>query len=171
MKIAPMKLGNLASKISGRRSTTALEWVGRGLLTGIFIAAGISKIKDREGTLAYMKSKKLPANPVTLNGAIGMELGVAPLLALGVFPRYTAPLLAAFLVPTSFYFHDFWRLEGQERQMQQINFVKNLAIMGGLISVAMHDLSRARESGAGWRARPVIDRRPDYNDLTQMDAA
>lgn len=164
MRTAPMKLG-------------AIEWIGRGLMTGIFIAAGLSKVKDRQGTLAYMKSKKLPANSVSLGGAIGMELGVAPLLALGVLPRYTAPLLAAFLIPTSVVFHDFWKLEGQERQMEQINFAKNLAIIGGLVSLAVHDLQRARalgtESGlrSRWRARTVSDRRPDYNDLTQMDAA
>jgi putative oxidoreductase len=121
-----------------------IHFLGRALLSGIFIGAGISKVRGREQTLDYMASKKMPRSSMLLNGAIAMELGVAPAVALGVLPRFTAPMLASFLVPTAFIFHDFWKVEKSERQMEQINFMKDLAIAGGLIVVALHDIEKSR---------------------------
>ena len=46
------------------------------------------------------------------------------LAALGLF---------VFLIPTTLTFHNFWTLEDPERQQQMIHFLKNLAILGGLL--------------------------------------
>jgi putative oxidoreductase len=40
-----------------------------------------------------------------------------------------------FLVLATYYFHAFWNLEGQQAQMQQIQFMKNLALMGAMLFV------------------------------------
>ncbi|MCS7271144.1 MAG: DoxX family protein, partial [Gemmataceae bacterium] len=44
-------------------------------------------------------------------------------------------LLIVFLIPATVIFHNFWAFEGQEQQMQMIMFLKNLAILGGLLLV------------------------------------
>ena len=58
-------------------------------------------------------------------------------LALGIFPRWCALLLFAFLFPATFVSHSFWLAAGTPQfQGQLINFCKNMAIWGGLIFIA-----------------------------------
>lgn len=84
-----------------------------------------------------MASKNVPMIPVSLGAAATLELGAGTALLLGYRHRAAAALLAAFLVPTSLVFHDFWNEEdAQGRQMQIVNFLKNLAIIGGLVGMA-----------------------------------
>ncbi len=78
-----------------------------------------------------------------LQGLIGfapflMVLGIS-LETLGVFLvllskkfKLGAFFLLLFLIPATFLFHPFWFLEGVERDLQIVMFLKNLAIMGGL---------------------------------------
>ena len=53
----------------------------------------------------------------------------------GFKARWGALALVLFLVPVTAIFHNFWTLQGMEQQMQMIHFMKNLAIMGGLLSI------------------------------------
>jgi putative oxidoreductase len=57
--------------------------------------------------------------------------------------------LICFLIPASLIFHNFWAFTGAEQRMQMINFLKNLAIMGGLLLVVLrgtgHALTGAEE--------------------------
>jgi len=57
-------------------------------------------------------------------------------LLTGFQARWGALALAAFLIPITLIFHNFWAFQGQEQQMQMVHFLKNLAIMGGLFQVA-----------------------------------
>jgi putative oxidoreductase len=156
-----MAMVDASAKANGKN---AVHWVSRLLLSAIFIGAGMSKLKKREGTLDYMASKGMPRSGWLLNGAIAMELGVAPAVALGLVPRLSASALAAFLVPTAVIFHDFWNVEeAQSREMETINFLKDLAIAGGLIHLAMSDVERAR-SRQMRTAEPMGMDRPDYLD-------
>ena len=58
-------------------------------------------------------------------------------LALGVFPRWSALLLCAFVLPATFIGHSFWLAAGTPQlQGQLISFCKDMAIRGGLIFIA-----------------------------------
>ncbi|HNU68019.1 MAG TPA: DoxX family protein [Myxococcota bacterium] len=111
--------------------------VGRILLGVLFLMAGIGKISGWEGTAGYMASVGMPFVPLFLFGAIVLEVGGGLSLLLGLKARLGGLLLAMFLVPTTLIFHAFWNLEGQERYMQMLMFNKNLAIIGGLLYVAV----------------------------------
>lgn len=108
---------------------------GRVLLSAIFISSGISKIFNWEGTAGYMASAGMPLVPLFLLGAIGIEILGGLSVLLGLFPRLGALALAGFLVPTTLIFHNFWAFAGQMRELQMISFMKNLAILGGLLIV------------------------------------
>ena len=108
---------------------------GRILLALIFVVSGISKITGFAGTAAYMASKGLPMVQVLLPLAIAAELGGGLLLALGWKTRWAALVLFLFLIPTTLIFHQFWGIEPKLAQMQQIHFLKNVAIMGGMLMV------------------------------------
>jgi putative oxidoreductase len=68
-------------------------------------------------------------------GAILLELGGGLLVAIGYKARFGAAALILFTIMTMIFFHNFWAFEGADYQMQMINFMKNLAITGGLFLI------------------------------------
>jgi putative oxidoreductase len=109
--------------------------LGRILLSLIFVMSGLSKIGGWEQTSGYMASKGMPMVPIFLLGAIVFEVLGGLTVLLGFKAKLGATALIIFLIPTTFIFHNFWTLEGMERQMQMAMFMKNLSIMGGLLLV------------------------------------
>ena len=131
-----------------------LAVLSRALLVSGLVASGIEKARSR---------KKLSGNDLLLKGAMAMELGVAPALALGILPRWSASLLSVFLLTRTVLFHDFWRQKGVARKRQKVYFVKNLAIMGGLVNIVLQDREAQRVQKM-LRAEPIDIDRPDYLD-------
>jgi len=121
----------------------AVTVAGRILLSLIFIASGFGKIGNWSGTAQYMASKGMVAVPFFLFMAIVFEIGGGLSVVLGLKARWGALALFLFLIPVTAIFHNFWAFADMERQMQMIHFMKNLAIMGGLLLVA------ARGAGPG----------------------
>ena len=109
--------------------------LGRVFMASIFIVSGFGKIGGFAGTSAYMASKGLPFVPALLVLTIIIELGAGLMLLLGIKARWAAAALFLFLVPVTLIFHPFWAVDAASAQMQQIMFMKNLAIMGGLLYV------------------------------------
>lgn len=109
--------------------------MARILMSIIFLKSGYGKIMDFEGTTAYMAAKGMPLVSLFLVGAIAVEIAGGLSLLLGVKARWGALLLFLFMIPTTVIFHKFWGLEGSEAALQQIQFMKNLTIMGGLLAV------------------------------------
>jgi putative oxidoreductase len=97
--------------------------------------SGVGKIMDWSGTEAMMSAHGMPAVPLFHIGAIVVELGMGLLFLVGWQTRWAALGLFVFLIPTTLIFHHFWDLADPERTAQMINFLKNLAIMGGLLEV------------------------------------
>ncbi len=130
-----------------------IGFLGRLCLSIIFIVSGLYKVfhwdETKESLVtaidAHFTSQTLPVFiqeifrlildqlPVFLGIAAGCELMGSALLLLGIGVRFGAFLLLAFLVPTTFVFHHFWLLEGADQNIQMIMFLKNLAIVGGLL--------------------------------------
>ena len=109
--------------------------VGRLLLAIIFIKAGWGKIGGFEGTAGYMASKGLPMVQVLLVLTILVELGGGLLLAIGYKARWAALAIFLFLVPVTVMFHPFWGIPAEQVQNQMNHFLKNVAIMGGMLMV------------------------------------
>jgi putative oxidoreductase len=107
--------------------------VGRILLATIFVMAGINKFFDFEGTRQMMQAQGVPWVTGLLAIAALAEIGGGLSILTGTVARIGALGLLAYLVITTLVFHDFWSFSGAERQVQMVNFLKNLAIMGGLI--------------------------------------
>lgn len=112
--------------------------VGRILIAIIFLVSGIGKIGGFAGTAGYMASKGLPMAEVLLVITIIIEIGAAALLILGFKARLGATLLFLWMIPVTFIFHNFWAMPAVEQQLQTIMFMKNLAIMGGLLFIMAH---------------------------------
>jgi putative oxidoreductase len=118
--------------------TNTAALVGRILLAALFIVSGFGKISGYDGTAGYMAAKGLPMVNVLLPLTIALELGGGILLAAGFKARWIALLFFLFLIPTTFIFHAFWGIDPKEAATQQINFLKNVSIMGGMLMVFAH---------------------------------
>lgn len=113
------------------RATTSL--VGRILIAVIFFVAGFEKFVDTAGTIDHMKAVGIPyAGTLIYVAAIAEVLGGLSIL-LGFLTRVGALGLAIYLIPVTLYFHRFWGVEGAAATMQMSQFMKNVAIMGGLL--------------------------------------
>ncbi len=114
----------------------ALMVVGRALLATIFVWSGLAKFMDSASTMEYMRAAGLPGVPFFLVLAAFVEVVAGLMLFTGTLTRVAALVLFLYLIPVTLVMHPFWALSGAERAMQQTSFLKNLAIMGGLLAVA-----------------------------------
>jgi len=113
-----------------------LTVLGRLLLCTIFLLAAVgNKIPHFSDVAKVMESAGVPAPELLLVGAIVFLLVGSLSVIVGYKARVGAALLLTFLVLTSYYFHPFWRLEGQAQQEQMIHFMKNLSMMGAMLFV------------------------------------
>lgn len=112
--------------------------LGRLLIALIFVFAGFGKVTGFEGTVGYITSKGLPLPTLAAIGAIIIELGGGILLAIGWKTKLAAAALFVFTAMTALFFHNFWAVAPDQAQNQMIHFMKNLAIMGGLLFVMAH---------------------------------
>lgn len=109
---------------------------GRILIAIIFLVSGFGKVMQFDGTAAYMAAHGLPLVKLLLPLTILLELGGGLLLVLGLFVRPVAVLMFLFLIPVTLVFHPFWSAPADQLQVQTIMFLKNLAIMGGMLYIA-----------------------------------
>ncbi len=116
--------------------------IGRSLIALIFLLAGLSKLADFQGTQEYMAAHGMSYTAVFLVAAIAIEVLGALALLLGLRTRFVAGVLVAYLVPVTMIFHGYWTLTGPEMQVQVQAFLKNIAIMGGLLVVAAYGPGR-----------------------------
>lgn len=105
--------------------------MGRALLALMFLLAGLNKISGYAGTQGYMESMGVPGALLPL--VILLEVGGGLTLMLGWYTRITAYLLAGFTLVATLIFHS-----SLGDQTQMLFFLKNLAITGGLLLVAVH---------------------------------
>ena len=109
--------------------------IARILLALMFVLAGFGKLTGLEGTAGYIASKGLPA-PMLLAVAAGVvELVAGVLIIIGWQARWAALALAGFTVVASVIFHNFWAMPAAQQMTQQLMFMKNIGVVGGLLLV------------------------------------
>ncbi len=117
---------------------SAAALLGRLLLCAIFFESAYGKLTGWEGTRHAMEARGMPATRIGLPVAVVAELAGGLALLLGFRARLGAIILLAFLIPATLYFHNFWTYPAEQARGQMINFMKDLAILGGLLTVAAH---------------------------------
>ena len=118
------------------------------MLGAIFIVSGLDVLEKPEGRAKVAKplvDKVAAAVPLAPSDAVAavslnalVQLGGGSMLAAGIFPRLAALALVGSLVPTTLAAHRFWELQDPaQRTQQRTHFLKNTAIMGGLLIAAL----------------------------------
>ena len=114
---------------------SAFSLAARILLAALFLPAGLSKLFGFTGTVGYIASVGLPLPMVGAVLAVALELLGGLALIAGYQTRWAALLMALFTVAAGVLFHNFWAAPAEAFQVQQIMFMKNLAIAGGLLAL------------------------------------
>lgn len=107
------------------------QFVARLFLGQIFLLSGIFKISGYEGTQGYMEAMGVPGMLLPL--VIVIEVGGGLAIVAGWQTKLVSIALAAFTVVAAVIFHNNF-----SDQMQMIMFMKNIAIAGGFILLAVH---------------------------------
>ena len=108
--------------------------VARPLLAGAFLAGGVEALRHPGPRVEVVRAAGLssPEKLVRANALTDLVGGFT--LATNRLPRLSALVLAGSLVPTTYVGHPFWTEKDKERKaQQQLHFVKNLGLLGGLL--------------------------------------
>lgn len=140
--------------------------LARFFLSAVFLAGAVSKLFhwhesekmlmntlcDWQASLGFYETAQnclamiTPWTPLLLIAATLFEMVGGLLLLLGMKEKLGASLLILFLIPATLLMHAFWLHEGGVRELQTIMFLKNLAILGGLLLVLLHG-AQAKSGG------------------------
>jgi putative oxidoreductase len=131
--------------------------VGRIMLAVIFVLSGIGKLRGPAMTAGYMTQAGFPHGLVYpgLYLSILVELGCGLLVVVGYKARWAALIIFLWLIPVTLVFHVMpYQQAVQQHQMmialqQQLNYMKNIAIMGGLLMIASLGAGRLSFDGRG----------------------
>lgn len=110
-----------------------ISLAGRFLLASIFLLSAANKIMNPQATQQFMAEHGMSATGFFLVGAILLELTGGLSLLFGFWTRIGAMLLTFFMIPTTLIFHTNFN-----DPTQVIMFLKNLAMMGGLLYVYVY---------------------------------
>lgn len=116
---------------------TPLVVVGRILLALMFVLSGFDKLTNIQGTAGYIAGVAglpMPAVLAAFAGLLELVAGLA--IMTGFAARWAALALAVFTLAASFLFHAFWSVPAEQQFVQQLLFMKNLAVTGGMLILA-----------------------------------
>lgn len=113
---------------------SSLQLLARIFISLIFLWSGLQKILHFSANQQYMEMHKMPVTALLLIGAIIVEIGGGLAIFFGFKTKWAALLVALYLIPTTLIFHGHI-----SDQAQKIEFLKNLAIIGGLLMLTAFD--------------------------------
>ncbi len=122
--------------------------VARILVALIFLFSAVGHIAGANAMAQYAAYKGAPGGKA---GVIlsGLAMGVGGLMILlGVWGEIGALLIAATLIPVTFFMHAYWKeTDAQAKQTEQISFNKNLGLIGGALALFLLFASQGAAMG------------------------
>jgi uncharacterized membrane protein YphA (DoxX/SURF4 family) len=94
----------------------------------------LGNLLDLDQSIGYAEHKGVPVAVVSVPlGSLGLIVGALAVLT-GIYPGVGALVVIGCLVPITGLMHDFWTLEGEDRQTEQIHFFKNIGLIGTAVA-------------------------------------
>ena len=107
---------------------------GRIMIATIFFMSAVgNKIPNFGGVAEYLASEGVPLPKLMLFGGIVFLIAGSLSVITGYRTQIGSGFLLVFLILATYFFHDFWNFEGEARQQQMIQFMKNLSLMGTMV--------------------------------------
>ena len=137
-----------------RQQDTALL-IGRLLMAALFLVPGIPlALGGHVGFSKYLAGLGVPYPEIMAMVAAAIEVVVPIALILGVLPRISASVLIVFVIVATALAHRYWDYPAEQMGNQRNHFLKNIAVIGGLLFYFA--------SGPGAFALGGRSRRSDY---------
>ena len=109
-----------------------VEVFGRILLSTLFLVEGVRKFFFQEETIMYMEDYGVPE--ILFFPSLGLEIVFPILLIVGYKTRFSASIMALFTLTVALIFHTNF-----DNQMESIMFLKDIAIAGGFLIIAVNE--------------------------------
>lgn len=109
--------------------------LSRILFGGYFVMSGANHMLKTGALAGYAASKKIPMPKLSvfLSGLLIFLGGLG--IVFGIFVPFAVLAIEIFLVIVTVTMHDFWNhKDPNTRQMEHIQFMKNLALIGGALA-------------------------------------
>jgi putative oxidoreductase len=110
--------------------------LGRAIFGGFFLYSGIHHLTASKSLTEYAKFKGVPMPELAVKGSgLALIVGGTSIL-LGVKPKLGTAAVLGFLASVTPLIHDFWNVnDPQKKQIEMVNFTKNLALLGGTLAL------------------------------------
>lgn len=114
-----------------------LMFLGRLFISFTFLWTSYEKIKNWKRTTDYMKGKNVPKVEIIQPVSIALQILGSIMVLTGLYARLGSVFLLIYLVPATLWLHRYWTLQeqSQERKIEQMFFMKDLAITGALLLI------------------------------------
>jgi putative oxidoreductase len=113
----------------------SLIFLGRLLIGGVFVFAGLRNIANRGPLTGLIAARGAPLPGLLLAGGIALQIAAGILLIAGVWTSAAALGLLAFLAVATVLFHNFWDHQGLERGNRINGLASNVALAGGFLLI------------------------------------
>lgn len=110
--------------------------LARILISLIFLISGVQMLMHFDSTAHMIGERGIPLATVATTVSILIEIGGAILIIIGWQTKLAAAIQFIYLIPVTIMYHNFWAAPPQLHDVQLTNFLKNLAILGGLLLLA-----------------------------------
>jgi putative oxidoreductase len=109
--------------------------IGRIVFGALFVMSAMGHLLQTQSMAGYASSRGVPQAALATRVA-GVQIAIGGLSVIfGLWGDLGAILLAAFLLPTAFVMHAFWKeTEPMAKQMEMVHFNKDVALMGGSLA-------------------------------------
>ena len=133
----------------------ALHVLGRAIFGGFFVYNGINHLQNSAGMGQYAAAKGVPAAEQAVQATGLMLLAGGLSIMAGLKPKQGLAAIIAFLVPVSLQMHRFWEeADPQKRQMEMIQFMKNMALVGAALTLMHGSDHKAEDRQEDCRRHP-----------------
>ncbi|MBS0625684.1 MAG: DoxX family protein [Verrucomicrobia bacterium] len=112
-----------------------LMLLGRLAVCSFFLWTALEKIKNWHRAGDFLKHKHVPYANYVLPVCVALQVVGGLSLLLGFYTRLGAIFLLIYMVAHAYKIHDFWNSQGEEKTTQLQFFLKDLAVIGGLLFI------------------------------------
>ena len=114
---------------------TALQILAHAMISFLFLYrcfTAMPRFAEHAGRLA---DRGVPASKLSLFGGFAMMLVGGTSVLLDIYAQFGAGILIVFTCSANYLYHNFWDMEGGEKNRHLYTFCNNIAVMGGLVLV------------------------------------
>mgnify|MGYP001045424182 CR=1 FL=1 len=114
---------------------STLLFLGRLLLGGAFVFAGLRNIQNAAFLTGLMAARGVPQARLALWAGILLQVIAGALVIAGLWVTLACAVLVLFLIAATPMFHNFWDHQGPDRAARINGFVGNVALTGGFLTL------------------------------------